>query len=59
VGEWVLFLHPPREDFIATMSDAERAAFQAHAAWLRQLLASGVGASGRRRGAPDCQRRDR
>jgi uncharacterized protein YciI len=42
MSEWVLFMHPPREDFIATMSDAERAAFEAHAAWLRALLADGV-----------------
>ena len=42
MGEWVLFMHPPRDDFIATMSDAERAAFEAHAAWLHKLLADGV-----------------
>jgi carbonic anhydrase/acetyltransferase-like protein (isoleucine patch superfamily)/uncharacterized protein YciI len=42
VSEWVLFMHPPREDFIATMSSAERAAFDAHGAWLRKLLADGV-----------------
>ncbi len=42
VGEWVFFLHPPRDDFLATMSGAERAAFDAHAAWLRGLLAEGV-----------------
>jgi hypothetical protein len=42
MSERVLFMHPPREDFIATMSDAERAAFDAHAAWLRGLLADGL-----------------
>ena len=42
MGEWVLFMHPPRDDFIATMTDAERSAFDAHAAWLRTLLADGV-----------------
>ena len=42
VSEWVFFLHPPRDDFIATMSGAERAAFDAHAAWLRKLLADGL-----------------
>lgn len=42
MGEWVFLMHPPREDFMATMSDAERAAFDTHAAWLRQLLADGV-----------------
>jgi uncharacterized protein YciI len=42
VSEWVLFMHPPRDDFIATMTDAERSAFDAHAGWLRTLLADGV-----------------
>ena len=42
VSEWVFFMHPPRDDFIATMSGAERAAFDAHAAWLRRLLADGL-----------------
>jgi uncharacterized protein YciI len=42
VSEWVFFMHPPRDDFIATMTDAERSAFAAHAAWLRNLLAGGV-----------------
>jgi uncharacterized protein YciI len=42
VGEWIFFMHPLRDDFIATMTDAERAAFEAHASWLRKLLADGV-----------------
>jgi uncharacterized protein YciI len=42
VSEWVLFMHPPRDDFMATMTGAERAALCAHAAWLRGLLADGV-----------------
>jgi carbonic anhydrase/acetyltransferase-like protein (isoleucine patch superfamily)/uncharacterized protein YciI len=42
VSEWIFFMHPPRDDFIATMSGAERAAFDAHAAWLRGLLADGL-----------------
>ena len=42
VSEWVFFMHPPRDDFIATMTDAERSAFDAHAGWLRALLADGV-----------------
>jgi uncharacterized protein YciI len=42
MGEWVYFLHPPREDFAATMTDGERAAFRDHAEWLRSLLADGV-----------------
>ena len=37
-----MFLHPPRDDFIATMTAAERSAVDAHPAWLRALLADGV-----------------
>ena len=37
-----LFMHPPRHDFIATMSGAEWAAFDARAAWSRKLLAGGL-----------------
>ena len=37
-----MFLHPPRDDFIATMTAAERSAVDAHPAWLRTLLADGV-----------------
>ena len=42
MSEWVLFMHPPRDDFIATVTGAERSAFDAHARWLRKLLADGV-----------------
>jgi uncharacterized protein YciI len=42
MSEWVLFMHPPRDNFIPTMSDAEKAAFERHATWLRDLLAKGV-----------------
>jgi hypothetical protein len=35
-------MHPPRDDFIATMTDAERSAFDGHAAWLRKQMADGV-----------------
>jgi uncharacterized protein YciI len=42
VSEWVFFGHPPRDDFIATMTDTERSAFDAHAGRLRTLLADGV-----------------
>jgi uncharacterized protein YciI len=41
VAEWIYFMHPPRDDFIATMSEEEKAAFGAHAAWLRDLHAAG------------------
>ena len=42
MSEWVFFMHPPRDDFMATMTDAERSAFDAHAGWLRTLLTDGV-----------------
>jgi uncharacterized protein YciI len=42
MAEWIYFLHPPRDDFAATMTDEEREAFAAHAAWLRRLLTDGV-----------------
>ena len=41
LSEWIFFMHPERDDFIETMSEAEGAAFAAHAAWLRGLLADG------------------
>jgi len=42
MAEWIYFLHPPRENFAATMTDEERTAFAAHAQWLGRLLADGV-----------------
>jgi uncharacterized protein YciI len=42
VAEWVYFLHPPRENFAATMTDEERAVWQVHFARLQQLLTDGV-----------------
>jgi uncharacterized protein YciI len=42
VTEWIYFLHPPRDDFAATMTEDERAAFAEHAAWLARLLSDGA-----------------
>jgi uncharacterized protein YciI len=42
VGEWIYFIHPPREDFAATMTDAEREAWAAHFTRLQRLLADGT-----------------
>jgi uncharacterized protein YciI len=42
MAEWVYFLHTPREDFAATMTEAEQAVWREHFAWLQQLLADGV-----------------
>ena len=42
MSEWVFLMHPPRDDVMATMTEDERSAFDAHAVWLRMLLADGV-----------------
>ena len=42
MAEWVYFLHPPREDFAATMTDDEKAVWGEHFVRLQQLLADGV-----------------
>jgi uncharacterized protein YciI len=42
VAEWIAFLHAPREDFAATMTDAERAAWGEHFERLQRLVAEGV-----------------
>ena len=41
MAEWIYFLHPPRDDFAATMSDEEREAWGVHFARLQRLLAEG------------------
>jgi uncharacterized protein YciI len=40
--EWIYFLHSPRDEFAATMTEEEQAAFAAHSRWLGGLLADGV-----------------
>ena len=42
MAEWIYFIHPPREDFAATMTEAEQAAWAAHFERFRRLLADGV-----------------
>src|SRR5919206_2731010 len=42
MAEWIYFIHPPREDFAATMTDAEKQVWAAHAERLQRLLAEGV-----------------
>jgi uncharacterized protein YciI len=42
MAEWIYFLHPSRDDFAATLTEDEQAAFGAHAEWLGRLLADGV-----------------
>jgi hypothetical protein len=38
MSEWLYFLHPPRENFAATMTDDEVAAWNLHFKWLGGLL---------------------
>jgi uncharacterized protein YciI len=42
VSEWIYFIHPPREDFAATMTDDERAAWGVHFERLQRMLADGT-----------------
>jgi uncharacterized protein YciI len=42
MSEWIYFLHPPRDNFAATMTEAEGAVFGAHFARFKKLLADGV-----------------
>jgi uncharacterized protein YciI len=42
MAEWIYFLHPPREDFAATMTEDEAAVFAEHFAHLQRLLAGGT-----------------
>ena len=40
--EWIYFIHPPREDFAATMTDAEKQVGGEHAQRLQRMLDEGV-----------------
>jgi uncharacterized protein YciI len=39
--EWIYFIHPPRDDFAATMTAAEKAVWAEHFERLQRLLADG------------------
>ncbi|MGD0069216.1 MAG: YciI family protein [Streptosporangiaceae bacterium] len=39
--EWIYFIHPPRDDFAATMTAAEKTVWAEHFERLQRLLASG------------------
>lgn len=39
---WIYFLHPPRDDFAATMTPGEEAVWDIHFQRLQRLLAEGV-----------------
>jgi uncharacterized protein YciI len=42
MAEWIYFLHPPREDFAATMTDEEREVWGVHFERLQRLMAEGT-----------------
>lgn len=42
MAEWVYFIHPPREDFAATMTTEEESVWQEHFARLQRLLDEGI-----------------
>jgi len=42
MSEWIYFLHPPREDFAATITEEEERVWALHFARLRQLRDDGV-----------------
>lgn len=42
MAEWIYFIHPPREDFAATMTDEEKEVWGVHFERLVRLTAEGV-----------------
>ena len=42
MSEWIYFIHPPRENFAATMTDEERAVWSVHFERFERLLAEGT-----------------
>jgi uncharacterized protein YciI len=42
MAEWIYFIHPPREDFAATMTAEEEAAWGVHFERFQRLMAEGV-----------------
>ena len=42
MAEWIYFIHAPREDFAATMTDEERAVWSEHFDRLQRLYAEGT-----------------
>ena len=41
MSEWILFLHPPRDHFKVTLTEAEFLTFGAHSEWLQGLVSDG------------------
>jgi uncharacterized protein YciI len=42
MAEWIYFTHPPRDDFAATMTEEEKAAWSVHFDRFQRLLAAGT-----------------
>lgn len=42
MAEWIYFIHPPRTNFAATMTDEEKSVWSEHAARLKRMLADGT-----------------
>ena len=42
MAEWIYFIHPPRDDFAATMTAEEQAVWSVHFARFERLLADGT-----------------
>ena len=42
MAEWIYFIHPPRENFAATMTDEEQAVWGVHFQRLKRLLDEGT-----------------
>jgi len=42
MAEWIYFIHPPRSNFAATMTEPEKAAWARHFERLQRMLADGV-----------------
>ena len=40
--EWIYFIHPPRDDFAATMTPEEKAVWAVHFERLQRLMAEGA-----------------
>lgn len=42
MAEWIYFIHPPRDDFAATMTDEERAVWSVHFERFERALDDGM-----------------
>jgi uncharacterized protein YciI len=42
VGEWIYFIHPPRENFAATMTEEEQEVWGLHLERFERMLAEGT-----------------